>query len=186
MNWSNLLSGIVGAALGGLLAIIAAVLTMRQQRSLTRAMAAEDRQQAKLRLSYTASTEILTRMLALKDLMWQTQVALASGGKLVWDAFHSALDHILIVDSAMIADQALRSRVMELTDLCGEWYENTDRSTNKSVNQERLELVMPYMQYINQSIRAHLDDQPLPPYQPRPDLLAVSLPKNESQTSDHD
>ena len=66
MTWSNLLSGLVGAGLGGLLAIAASIMTMRGQRSLALAATAEDKRQAQLRASYTASAQILGDMVTIK------------------------------------------------------------------------------------------------------------------------
>jgi hypothetical protein len=45
MNWSSLLSGVIGALLGGILAIVASLMSARQQRSLTLATLAEERRQ---------------------------------------------------------------------------------------------------------------------------------------------
>ena len=130
MNWSNLLSGVIGALLGGLLAIVASLMSARQQRSLTLATLAEERRQTQLQISYSACAEILGDMLT-----------------------------------------ELRSRINQLKDLMEQWYEKTDWVTERSVQQERYDAIMPFMEYVNLSIRAHMNDQPLPAEETPPDLL---------------
>jgi hypothetical protein len=169
MAWSNLLSGIIGAVLGGLLAVVASVITSRQQRSLTLAAFAEDRRQSRLRSSYGASGEILSSMLTAKAAMYDV---MDDGSD--WSASHdkvrTTMERVSILYNPLIADEELRSRINDLIYLAQEWLNKTDARTGKSLQNERIDLVLPYMEFISQSIRAHLDDRALPPVEYAPDL----------------
>jgi hypothetical protein len=172
MSWSNLLSGIIGAVLGGLLAIIASFITMRQQQSLALATFAEDRRQAQLRASYSACTEILNNMLIIKQAMQNVMTGPRSDAITAFKTAYDSAERIFIVYNTLVADGDLRSRINELKGVVEQWYQNTEWETDKSVQGERYELVVPFMEYINLSIRAHLDNQSLPPAETPPNLLA--------------
>ncbi len=62
MTWSNLLSGLIGALLGGLFSIVAAVMTFRHERS-----------QARQGESRTASGAILENIIAIRQAMRDIQ-----------------------------------------------------------------------------------------------------------------
>jgi len=177
MTWSNLLSGLIGAVLGGLLTLAASIMTMKQQRSLALEAAAEDRRQAQLRASYSASARILEDMLTLKDglnallpLMIRANTSAAAD----YDTAFNALDRIFVVHNALIADEALRSRINALTILVSEqWMSQENRRADEPTQAKRRDLIISYMEHVNQSIRAHLDNKPLPLTESVPNLLAV-------------
>jgi hypothetical protein len=176
MDWSNLLSGVIGALLGGILAIVASLMTARQQRSLTLATFAEERRQTQLQISYAACAEILSDMLTIKRAMIDLMDADRAAAAIAFRTVYSTVERIFIVHNSVIADVELRSRINQLKDLMEQWYEKTEWVTERSVQQERYDLIMPFMEYVNMSIRAHMNDQPLPPGEPPPDLLAEADP----------
>jgi hypothetical protein len=131
MNWSNLLSGVIGALLGGLLAIGASLMSARQQRSLTLATLAEERRQTKLQTSHTARAEILADPLTIKRAMIDLMSATRADAATVFRTVYSTVERIFIVHNSVIADIELRSRVNELKDLMEQWYEKTDWVTER-------------------------------------------------------
>jgi hypothetical protein len=171
MNWSNLLSGVIGALLGGLLAIVASLMSARQQRSLTLATLAEERRQTQLQISYSACAEILGDMLTIKRAMIDLMSATRSDATIAFRTVYGTVERIFIVHNSVVADTELRSRINQLKDLMEQWYEKTDWVTERSVQQERYDAIMPFMEYVNLSIRAHMNDQPLPAEETPPDLL---------------
>lgn len=172
MTLSNLLTGLIGAVLGGLLAIGASIMTMRQQRSLTMATFAEERRQVQLRMSYTASAEILANMLTIKEGLG----ALSSDEKRnnpKFDRAFAAADRIITVYNPQIADTALRARINDFVILIEQWASSENRIWQFEVYAERYNLLTAFMAYLNESVKAHIDDKPLPPHESPPDLLAV-------------
>jgi hypothetical protein len=182
MDWSNLLSGVIGALLGGLLAIVASLMSARQQRSLTLATLAEERRQTKLQISYTACAEILADMLTIKRAMIDLMGATRADAGIAFRTVYSTVERIFIVHNSVVADLELRSRVNELKDLMEQWYEKTDWVTERSVQQERYDFIMPFMEYVNLSIRAHMNDQPLPSSETPPTL---STEEDPPASADH-
>jgi hypothetical protein len=176
MNWSNLLSGVIGALLGGLLAIVASLMSARQQRSLTLATLAEERRQTQLQISYTACAEILSDMLTIKRAMIDLMAATRADAAAVFRTVYSTVERIFIVHNSVVAEGDLRERINQLKDLMEQWYEKTDWVTERSVQQERYDLIMPFMEYVNLSIRAHMNDQPLPPSEIPPSLATEEEP----------
>jgi hypothetical protein len=105
MTWSNLLSGLIGALVGGIFSIIASVVTMRQERS-----------QARHASSRTASTAIVDNILAIKKAMFDIQ-NIDPGNVSSFETIHASAERILFVYNVMITDVALRSRVRELIEM---------------------------------------------------------------------
>lgn len=161
MAWSNLLSGLVGALLGGLFSIVASVITRRQQRS-----------QARQATSHTASSAIVDNILAIKQAMLDIQKAKDSKNNSSFETVHAAAERILFVYNVLIADKMLRSRISELINVVNVWYRNAWQLP-RPVNQKRIESIVSHMDHVRKSIQAHLDGQPLPPCQSPPDLLAM-------------
>ena len=86
-------------------------------------------------------------------------------------AIGAVLGGLLAIVASLMSDTELRSRINQLKDLMEQWYEKTDWVTERSVQQERYDAIMPFMEYVNLSIRAHMNDQPLPAEETPPDLL---------------
>jgi hypothetical protein len=167
---ANLLSGVIGAVVGGILAFLAAYLTMRQQRSLALATSVEDWRQTRLSASYAASAKILSDMLIVKQGMWDARKSSDPRAQ-VLPTVHAAAERIL-VHNARIADKDLRSRINELNELINQWYELVYQADTTDESKRLYKLVIPYMEYMDKSIRAHIDDDPLPSHEAPPDLRA--------------
>jgi hypothetical protein len=110
-------------------------------------------------------------MLIVKQGMWDAREA-SDAGAHVLPTIHAAAERILI-HNARISDKDLRSRINELNELINQWYELVYQAHTTAVNKRLYELVIPYMEYMDKSIRAHIDDEPLPSHEARPDLRAV-------------
>src|SRR5690348_13167097 len=123
--WPNLLSGIVGAVVGGLAALIASIITMKQQRQLALEESKENRRQEQLRTSRAAGAQILVKMLTIKQGLWDVQRALDAGKDPPLGAVYQAAESVLVVHNSQIVDKDLRSRVNELCELLDIWYLDT-------------------------------------------------------------
>ena len=78
MNLSNLLSGLIGAVIGGIFSFAGSYWTMKQQRSQTRLVA-----------SHTASSAILDNIATIKNGMYRVRQALDSGETPSFDTVHA-------------------------------------------------------------------------------------------------
>ena len=169
MSLDNLLSGLVGAVVGGLLAIAAAVITMTQQRSLALAAAAEERRQSRLAASRDACVEVLASLVTIKLGLDGLATQKEDSPQAV-DALNAA-ERLYVVHNSLVADPVLQSRVDALIPLLEQWRRNW--AAEITTKKKRRDLILDYMEYLNQSIRAHLDDRALPSEQPSPDLESV-------------
>ena len=151
-------------------------MSTRQQRSLTLATLAEERRQTRLQIAYTACVAILSDMLTIKLAMFDLMAATRSDAAIVFRTVYNIVERIFIAHNSVIADIELRSRINELKDLLEQWYEKTDWVTERSVQQERYDLIVPFMEYVNLSIRAHMNDRPLPSSETPPTLAAEEDP----------
>ncbi len=161
MTWSNLLSGLIGALVGGVFSIIASVVTMRQERS-----------QARHASSRTASTAIVDNILAIKRAMFDIQNT-DPGNDSPFETIYASAERILFVYNVMITNKVLRSRIRELMEMVAIWYQSV-RQSPQDVSQKDADAIRSYMGYVDQSIKAYLDDRSLPADQPPPSLLAAS------------
>jgi hypothetical protein len=170
MSWANLLSGLVGAVVGGLLAVVASVITMRQQRSLALAAVVEERSQARLAASRQACVEILGCMITIKFGLDGLATREEDSPEAV--AALAAGERIFVVHNALVEDPTLRRRIDGLIELLQQW-RNYCWNLNEAAKTECKNQVLDYMQYVNQSLRENLDNHPLPAEQHLPDLEAV-------------
>jgi hypothetical protein len=177
MSWSNLLSGLVGALIGGLLTLAASIMTMKQQRSLALEATAEDRRQAQLRASYAAGARILEDMLVIKEglqLLLMRSMAYNPAKEATQKAAYDAVDRMFVVHNALIADDELRTRINALVNIINErWTSAYTSNADESKVELQSSAVLNYMEHVNKSIRAHLDNGPLPPAEPVPDLSTI-------------
>jgi hypothetical protein len=160
---SNLLSGFIGALVGGLFSVVAAVMTIRHERAQVRKDA-----------SYAASGAITDNILIIGKAMYETQRAMdparkAPGSEIyaLREKVHSAAQSILYRYNVVIANKDLRSRIGSLVNMVNIWYENALNSS-ADVNQKRIDSINSYTRCVNDSIQAHLDGQSLPPDEPHP------------------
>ena len=167
MNLSNLLSGLIGAVIGGIFSFAGSYWTMKQQRSQTR-----------LGASHSASSAILDNIATIKNGMYRARKALKSRETPSFDTVHAAAERIVFVYNVLIADKELRTRISQLISLVKVWYENALLPSR--VNEETEYEIYSYMDYVRNSIIAHLDEKDLPGKEPVPDLGLESEPKPES------
>jgi hypothetical protein len=168
MTWSNLLSGLIGALVGGVFSLLATVITIRHERSRVRREA-----------SHTASDAIKENMLTIRQAMFDIQWAMDPSNDSsdpsvdpLLETVRAAAQRILYLYSDPIADETLRSRIDIFVDMVEVWYKNA-RQSSRTVNQKRIESIESYMGYVNESIKAHRNDLQLPPDQPPPDVRAT-------------
>lgn len=167
MNSTNLLSGLIGAVLGGVLAIVASFMTMRQQRTLALSAAEEDRRQLRLAASRNACIEILACMVTIKAGLNGLATEKEDSPEAV--AAYNAADRITIVHNALVEDTELRSRIDTMVNVVlWEWRNSWNASAARKA--ENKKLVMQYMGHVSDSIRTYLDNRPLPPEQQSPSL----------------
>jgi hypothetical protein len=167
MNWTNLLSGLIGAVVGGLLAILAAFITMKQQRSLALAAAEEERRQSRVTAARNACIEILGCMLTIRDGLLGLATKEEDSPAAI--AARVALDRLVTIHIALIqGEPELRDRLRSIMNVLDEWREYwQDDSTKKDENRQ---LIVDYMRYLAESIRAYLDNDALPSKQDPPHL----------------
>jgi hypothetical protein len=154
---SNLLSGLIGGVVGGLLSVMAAFMGIRHERS-----------QMRLDTSRVAVGAISKNMLAIRTSLDQAQWALDPARKAPPSAVDSPMATILAATRSilyeykgLIADMELRSRIDKLVDMVANWYDNAEESSAE-VNQQGISSIDSYMGFVNRSIDAHRDGQPLP------------------------
>lgn len=155
--WSNLLSGLVGGIVGGLLSVAAALMGIRHERS-----------QMRLDASRVAAGTVSKNMLAIRRALDEAQWALNPKSKSLPSAVDSPMATILTAARSilyeykgLIADPELRSRIEKFVDMVTEWYENAEESSLE-LNQQRINSIDSYMEYVSRSIDAHRHDDPLP------------------------
>jgi hypothetical protein len=73
----------------------------------------------------------------------------------------TAARSILYEYKGLVADPELRSRIEKFVDMVTEWYENAEESSLE-LNQQRINSIDSYMEYVGRSIDAHRHDDPLP------------------------
>lgn len=176
MTLANLLSGLVGAIIGGLLSIATAVITIRQQRAMSLAAADEEQRRQRLVRSHTAGVEILAGLITVK--FGLPGLATRDEASAEAQAASHAMDRIFVVHTALIVDAELRRRIEDLVPILEQWRSRDTYLASGDVHDARYGEIMNYFEYLNQSIRAHLDGRELPPAQEAPDLLQVAPSSN--------
>jgi hypothetical protein len=174
-TWTNLLSGFLGAIVGGLITLLATWLTIRQERALAREAAAEDRRRFTDARSQGAARELMT--LALGPL----QDVIEFSGHSVGDSpnqhnplpgLASSMNLTLI---PLVANNALRSRLTRLLDFLAD-LDRLRKMDGIEVKylQGACQNASAYLTYVTGSLSAYLADQDLPPQQePSRHLLTV-------------
>ena len=168
MTWSNLLSGFIGALVGGVFSIIATSMNFRHEQS-------QKRQSASRTASNAIVENILVISKAMLDTQWTIDHSNNSSDPIIYSSLETvqaAAQRILYVHNVLIANEKLRSRISDLIDMVEVWYTNA-RESPATVSQQRIKSIESYMEYVNQSIQAHLRDLPLPPHNSPPDLRAM-------------
>lgn len=163
----NLLSGLFGALIGGLAAIVAAVMTTRHERS-----------QAKRNDSRRAGYSIKENILKIKDAMWRFPAPSVSENNALLETVRTLTESIRYVLNGQIACEELRSRIDELIRVVIVWYDNAE-----SVSEERKKATVKYMRYVDGAIQDYLDDKELPLYQSPPDLLEMENPQSRPSSA---
>jgi hypothetical protein len=155
---SNLLSGLIGAVIGGLFSFAATLVGIRHERTRMR----QD-------TSHIAAVAVKKNISAIKEAMDDAQWALnpaseepASAADSALATIRTATRSVMYEYKSLIADKELRSRVDNLATMVITWYENAEKST-PAVNQQGNESIAAYMRCVITSIDAHLDGAPLPP-----------------------
>jgi len=164
---TNLLSGLFGALIGGLAAIVAAVITARHERS-----------QAKRNDSRRAGYSIKENILKIKDAMWRFPAASDSENDALLETVRTLTESIRYVLNGQIPREELRSRIDELIKVVVVWYDNAE-----PVSEERKKATVNYMRYVDGSIQDYLDDKELPPYQSPSDLLEIENPRSRPSSA---
>jgi hypothetical protein len=155
--WSNLLSGLVGGVVGGLLSVAAALMGIRHERLQMRRDA-----------SRVAAGAVSKNMLAIRTALDEVQWALNPESKSLPSAVDSPMATILAAARSilyeykgLIASPELRSRIEKFVDMVTEWYDNAEESSLE-LNQQRINSIDSYMEYVSRSIDAHRHGDPLP------------------------
>jgi hypothetical protein len=168
MTLSNLVSGLIGALVGGLFSLGGAILTIRHEQKQVRRGA-----------SHNASNAVMENIITIRKAMLDVQRTMSQsndpsdpGIYSLLGTVQTAAQNTLYIYNALIADERLRSRISNLVDIVDVWYQNA-RESPVAVNQKRIESIESYTGYVIESIQAHLRGLPLPDDGPRPDMLAT-------------
>jgi gas vesicle protein len=164
---SNLLSGLFGALIGGLAAIVAAGMTSRH-----------DRSQARRNDSRRAAYSIKENILKIKDAIYRFPAGSESENDTLLETVRTLAESIRYVLIGQIDNRELRSRIDELISVVIVWYDNAE-----SVSAERMKVTSRYMSYVDGSIQDYLDEKQLSQYQSPPNLLAVENPQSKSSSA---
>jgi hypothetical protein len=164
-TWTNLLSGFLGAIVGGLITLLATWLTIRHERALAREAAAEDRRRFADARSQGAARELMTLARGpLRDVVefLRHPVGYSNQENPLPDIANSMRLTLI----PLVSDDALRSRVTSLLDFL---FDITGLRKRDGIRDNYLQgsfrNAEAYLTYVTECLSAYLADQGLPPYQ---------------------
>ncbi len=154
MTWSNLLSGFIGAVVGGAFSIATAMITTRGERSRIR----RD-------VSRGAANAIMRNIVTIGNAMSRIQSAMNPDSqppdsdieKLIagsMEEVNTATQSILYEHKALISDPALRARIDSLVDMIEKWSEDAQVAPNDVISRG-IDSIKSYMKGVTDSLDAH-------------------------------